>query len=68
MRDAHRVLVTPADRLGNVAQVRELIAGGYDGHVSFEPFAAEVQALEDPSRAIRRSMEVMREGLSVAAV
>jgi 2-keto-myo-inositol isomerase len=68
MRDAHRVLVTPADRLGNVAQARELLAGGYDGFLSFEPFAAEVQALEDPAPAICRSMEVMREGLSVAAV
>jgi 2-keto-myo-inositol isomerase len=68
MRDAHRLLVTPADRLGNVAQVRELLAGGYDGYLSFEPFAAEVQALEDPAPAIRKSMEVMREGPSVAAV
>ena len=68
MRDAHRVLVTPRDRLGNVAQVRALFAGGYDGFLSFEPFAAEVQGLEDPAPAIRDSMEVIRDGLSVAAV
>jgi 2-keto-myo-inositol isomerase len=68
MRDGHRGLVTEADRLGNAAQLRALVAGGYDGLFSFEPFAAEVQGLEVPVAAIRRSMELLRNGLSVAAV
>lgn len=68
MRDAHRVLVTAADRLENIAQIRALFASGYDGFLSFEPFAAEVQDLADPAEAIRRSMDLVREGMSVAAV
>jgi len=67
MRDAHRGLVTDADRLGNAAQLRALVAGGYDGPFSFEPFAEAVQALADPGPAIRRSMDLLRDGLGVAA-
>lgn len=68
MRDADRGLVTAEDRIGNVAQVRALVAGGYDGFLSFEPFSPAVQDLADPAAAIRHSMEVLRDGLSVAAV
>lgn len=68
MRDGHRGLVTEDDRLGNVAQVQALLAGGYDGFLSFEPFAEEVQSLEVPAQAIRRSMEHLREALNVAAL
>lgn len=59
MRDAHRLLITADDRLGNVEQLRALLAGGYAGFVSFEPFAEEVQALADPAAAIRASMAVL---------
>jgi 2-keto-myo-inositol isomerase len=68
LRDGHRVLVTEADLMGNIEQVRALIAGGYDGFLSFEPFAAEVQDLAEPAGAIRRSIELVREGATVAAV
>jgi 2-keto-myo-inositol isomerase len=67
MRDSHRLLVTARDRLGNVAQLRELFAGGYKGFVSFEPFAEEVQGLADPVAAIRESMAVLGEAAEVAA-
>ena len=60
MLDGHRVLVDGADRLGNVAQVRALLEGGYDGPFSFEPFAAEVHALDDIEAALRASMEHLR--------
>ena len=50
MRDAHRVLVTGGDRLGNVAQIRALFAAGYDGFLSFEPFAAEDPGAGRPRR------------------
>ena len=50
MRDADRVLVTPADRIGNIAQIQALLAGGYAGYLSFEPFAPQVQALAAPGR------------------
>jgi len=61
MRDGHRGLVTARDRLGNVEQLRELFAGGYDGFVSFEPFAEEVQALAGPAAAIRESMALLEQ-------
>jgi 2-keto-myo-inositol isomerase len=60
MLDAHRVLVDAGDRLGNVAQIKALLAAGYDGPFSFEPFAAEVQALADPQAAVQASMDWLR--------
>jgi 2-keto-myo-inositol isomerase len=66
--DGDRGLVTAQDRLGNIAQVGALIAGGYGGPLSFEPFSPQVQALDDAAPAIRRSIDLVREGLSVAAV
>jgi len=60
MRDADRVLVTERDRLGNLEQIRALRQGGYDGYLSFEPFAAAVQALEDPAPALRASMALVQ--------
>jgi len=44
MRDPHRVLIDASDRIGNVEQLRALLAGGYAGPASFEPFAASVHA------------------------
>lgn len=57
MRDAHRVLVDASDRLGTVRQIGALVAGGYSGPFSFEPFADEVHRLGDPRAAIAASME-----------
>jgi 2-keto-myo-inositol isomerase len=64
MRDAHRVLVGPGDRLGNLAQIRDLRAGGYEGYLSFEPFAAEVQDRTGKAAAIRESMDFVRAGIA----
>lgn len=57
MRDPHRVLVDATDRLGNIAQIRALGAGGYTGPVSFEAFAPSVHALSDPGAALRASID-----------
>ncbi|MCE6952713.1 TIM barrel protein [Cereibacter sphaeroides] len=57
MLDPHRVLVDADDRLGNVAQIRALLAAGYDGPFSFEPFSPLVHALADPEAAVRASMD-----------
>ncbi len=57
MRDKHRVLVGPKDRLGNVEQIHALRAAGYHGPFSFEPFAEELRALPDPAAALRASMD-----------
>jgi 2-keto-myo-inositol isomerase len=40
MLDPHRVLIDETDRLENLAQIRALIAAGYNGPFSFEPFAS----------------------------
>lgn len=63
MEDAHRVLVDGDDRLDNLGQIRSLVAQGYQGPFSFEPFAAEVQALADPEAALKSSMEHLRRSL-----
>jgi 2-keto-myo-inositol isomerase len=64
MLDPHRVLVDDADRLENVAQIRELIALGVDGPYSFEPFAPEVHVLADPEAALRASIAHVTEELT----
>jgi 2-keto-myo-inositol isomerase len=46
-RDAHRVLVGPEDRLDSRAQIHALLRAGYSGPISLEPFAPEVQRLEE---------------------
>ncbi|MBB3285180.1 MULTISPECIES: TIM barrel protein [unclassified Rhizobium] len=56
MRDPHRVLVDARDRLDNVGQLRALIAAGYAGPASFEPFAPTVHALNEPIAALKESM------------
>ncbi|MCB2126052.1 MAG: TIM barrel protein [Rhodobacteraceae bacterium] len=60
MLDAHRVLVDASDRLENIAQIRALLAAGYEGPISFEPFAAEVHDLPDPEAALRESIGFVR--------
>ena len=67
MRDSHRVFVGPRDRLGSIAQVRALRAAGYDGPLSFEPFAPELKSLGDPARAIVQSMEFIKAQLAARA-
>ncbi len=64
MQDGHRILVDARDRLGNVAQIRELMLAGYGGAFSYEPFSPEVHALADPATAIAESFEFMRQRLA----
>ena len=66
MLDPHRVLVDDADRLENLSQIRALLAGGFDGPLSFEPFAEEVHTLPDPAPAIRASIAHVRAGVAAA--
>lgn len=56
IRDEHRVLVGPDDLLGNVDQIRALMADGFRGPLSFEPFAPSVHALPDQAGALRASI------------
>ena len=63
IRDEHRVLVDKRDRLGNIEQLSGLLAGGYRGPVSFEPFAAAIHALDDPLPALERSFRYVESSL-----
>jgi 2-keto-myo-inositol isomerase len=45
-RDDHRVLITGRDKLKNLQQIEQLMALGYTGDISFEPFASAVQLME----------------------
>jgi 2-keto-myo-inositol isomerase len=44
--DEHRVLITDADRVGNIDQIARLIDGGYTGDIALEPFSPQVQDME----------------------
>ncbi|MDX3978310.1 TIM barrel protein [Shinella sp.] len=61
MRDGHRVLVGPADRLGNISQIKALLAAGYSGPLSFEPFSPAVHDVGDPQAAVAESIAFLRE-------
>ncbi|MCC0029323.1 MAG: TIM barrel protein [Brucellaceae bacterium] len=63
MQDGHRILVDAHDRLGNVAQIRELLDAGYEGAFSYEPFSPSVHALDDPEAALRASMDFISAAL-----
>jgi 2-keto-myo-inositol isomerase len=67
MRDPHRVLVTPQDRLGNVEQIAALQTAGWDGPVSFEAFSPEVHAYANPGAELAKSFDVIRQGLAARA-
>lgn len=43
LSEPDRVLVESVDRVDNIGQLRSLIAGGYNGYVSMEPFNVDVQ-------------------------
>jgi 2-keto-myo-inositol isomerase len=66
MRDGHRVLVGSADRLGNVPQLRKLLAAGYAGYASFEPFAAEIAAAKDIESRLASSMAYLQDAVIAA--
>jgi 2-keto-myo-inositol isomerase len=68
MRDSHRGLVGPDDRLGNIGQICALLAGGYDGPFSFEPFAASVHASHDITGALESSIHWIDAELAKAQV
>lgn len=58
-RDAHRVLITSADKLKSREQIEKLIEMGYEGDISLEPFAEEVQRMrpDELKAAINESLE-----------
>lgn len=67
MQDGHRILVDGRDRLGNVEQIRALLAAGYQGAFSYECFSADVHRLADPARVIGDSINFIRASLAQKA-
>jgi len=59
MRDPQRVMVDAQDMIDNKGQVQQLIAGGYKGYVSFEPFSPVVHNSKQIAREIARSMDYL---------
>jgi 2-keto-myo-inositol isomerase len=68
LRDAHRGLVGADDRLGNIAQIIALLAGGYDGPFAFEPFTVKLSAGEDIAGALESSIHWLDAELAKAQV
>ena len=66
MQDELRVLVDEQDRLGTISQLSQLLAAGYDGPISFEPFAADVHSLTEPYSAYARSFQFIEAELERA--
>jgi 2-keto-myo-inositol isomerase len=67
MTDAHRVLVGPNDRLGNIAQLQAFVQAGYDGPASFEAFAPAVHDMTDPAAALAGSIAFITQHLTADA-
>jgi 2-keto-myo-inositol isomerase len=59
MRDSHRVLVTTADRIGNIAQIAALTTARPDILLSFEPFSEAVHASRNIESELRDSMSLI---------
>jgi len=57
LEDPMRLLVDANDRIDNIGQVSSLLAAGYGGPVSFEPFAPEVHGLANPQPALLQSFQ-----------
>jgi len=67
MRDEHRVLVDDHDRLGNIEQLQSLLAAGYDGPISYEPFSPVVHDFPDPKAELSRSFDFITNRLAKIA-
>ncbi|MGA2380212.1 MAG: TIM barrel protein [Spirochaetia bacterium] len=61
-RDEHRVLLSPADRMGSREQIARMVTHGYMGDISFEPFSPEVQRMRrsELAAAVKSSIEYLR--------
>ena len=50
----------PGMGLMHYQSIRALLAAGYEGPFSFEPFASEVHDAPDPEAALKQSIEFIR--------
>ena len=60
-RDEQRVLLSNADLMASRDQIDQIVALGYEGDISFEPFSAEVQRMSRDAlaSALRKSIEFL---------
>ncbi len=66
LTEPDRGLIFPGDRVGNLAQLQRLIAAGYDGYVSMEPFDPGVQRDPALARHLRASLDHVATALRAA--
>lgn len=64
LTEPDRGLVFAGDRVGNIAQLRSLIAAGYSGYISLEPFDPGVQGDPDLPRKLRASLDHVAAGVA----
>lgn len=64
IEDEHRQLLDGRDILGNIDQIRALLADGYDGPFSFEPFSPLTHAIPNIEAALRASMGYVQRALA----
>jgi 2-keto-myo-inositol isomerase len=67
MRDSHRVLVTAADRIDNVGQIKALVSKRPDLLLSFEPFSDAVHASKAIEADLKDSMNFISGAVGAAA-
>ncbi len=63
LSEPDRVLVEDVDRVDNIGQLRALIAGGYKGFVSMEPFNVDVQRSGQLSEQLKASFTRVTDAL-----
>lgn len=66
LTEPDRGLIFPDDRVGNVAQLRTLLAAGYAGYISVEPFDPAVQSSPGLAQEIRASIDYVSALVRVA--
>jgi len=65
LRDCHRILIGPMDRMGNKEIINRIDSMGYLGTFSYEPFSAEVQNM--PPEKLAQEIEASLKFLGVRA-
>jgi 2-keto-myo-inositol isomerase len=64
LTEPDRGFVVEGDRVGNVPQLRRLLAAGYEGHVSMEPFSPETQRDPQIATRLRESLDHLADALA----
>ena len=63
LTEPERILISPGDRVENIQQLKKLIAFGYQGFISMEPFNPEVQSLPNLQSMLKDSLKFVHASL-----